>query len=129
MRVIKKIKEDSKNLNRKGGTGLNEFIKVCKTEDLKEKEGKRVMIEDVDVAIFKVNGKVHALNNVCPHQKAAMIYDGFIEEDRVVCPLHGWEFNLSDGTMAEGRRGLDCYEVKIENGDVYVKVFKRELKW
>ncbi len=111
------------------GNDLNEFVKICRLDDLKENVGKRFMVDDVDVALFKVNGNVHAVSNVCPHQKAAMIYDGFIEDGKIVCPLHGWEFNLKDGTMGEGRRGLDCYDVKIEGNDVYIKVFKHELNW
>ncbi len=106
-----------------------EFQKVCKVNDIKEGTGKRLMVEDVDVAIFKVNGNVFALSNVCPHQKSAIIYNGFVEEDKVVCPAHGWEFNLHDGCQHGGRKGLDSYEVKIEGDDVYVKVFKRELDW
>jgi hypothetical protein len=31
--------------------------------------------------------------------------------------------------MAKGRKGLDSYEVKIVEDNVYVKVFKRELNW
>ena len=108
---------------------LDGFVKICRLDDLKEGIGKRFMIDDVDVAVFKIDGKVRALSNVCPHQKAAMIYDGFIEDGKVVCPLHGWEFNLSDGTMGEGGRGLDCYEVRVVNGEVFVKTFKRELNW
>ena len=107
----------------------NEFKKICKVDDLREKVGKRFFVDDVEVAVFKVDGKIYALNNICPHQHSALIYDGFIEDCKVVCPAHGWEFNLSDGKMAKGRKGLDSYEVKVIDNHVYVKVFKRELKW
>lgn len=107
----------------------NEFKKVCKVSELKEKIGKRVMIDDVDVALFKVNNEIFALSNVCPHKHAAIIYDGFIEENKVYCPAHGWAFNLDTGKVGTTNRGLDKYEVKIENDDIYVKVFKKELNW
>jgi NAD(P)H-dependent nitrite reductase small subunit len=106
-----------------------EFKKVCKTSDLSEGFGRRFMIDDVDVAIFKVDGEIYALSNICPHQKAAIIHNGFLEDGKVVCPAHGWEFNLKDGCQHGGRRGLDSYEIKIENDDVFVKVFTRELDW
>lgn len=107
----------------------NEFKKICKLSELKEKQGRRFYIDEVDVAVFKVDGVVYALSNICPHQHSTVMYDGFIENEKVVCPVHGWEFKLCDGTIGEGRKGLDSYEAKIENDDVYVKVFKRELKW
>ena len=108
---------------------MNGFEKVCKVDDLSENIGKRFFIDDVDVAVFKVNGEIYAVSNVCPHQHSAIIYDGFVENCKVVCPAHGWEFNLSDGTLGEGRKGLDSYEVKVVGEDVFVKVFKRELNW
>lgn len=108
---------------------LEGFSKVCKVDDLKEKVGKRFFIDDIEVAIFKVDGKIYALNNICPHQHSALIYDGFIEDCKVICPAHGWEFNLADGKMDNNRKGLDSYEVKIIDDYVYVKVFKKELNW
>lgn len=105
------------------------FFKICRTHDLKENAGRRFIVDDVDIAVFKVDGNIYALSNVCPHQKAALIYDGFIEEGKVLCPVHGWAFNLATGNFAEGRRGLTSYEVKIINDDVYVKVVKKEFKW
>ena len=106
-----------------------EFKKVCSFSELKEDEGRRFIIEDVEVAVFRKGDEVFALSNICPHQKSAIIHDGFIEDDRVVCPAHGWEFCLKDGNQPTGRKGLDSFEVKIENGEVFVKVFEKELDW
>jgi NAD(P)H-dependent nitrite reductase small subunit len=105
------------------------FCKVCRLSDLKEKEGRRFIVNDVDVAVFKVEGNIYALNNICPHQKAALIYDGFIEDGKIVCPVHGWAFDLATGNLGEGRHGLNSYEVKIIDDNVYVKVLIRQLKW
>ncbi len=107
----------------------NEFVKICRYSELKEKEGRRFFVDDVDVAVFKVDGKVYALSNICIHQHAPIMYDGFIEGDCVACPAHGWDYELETGRVPGGIKGLDKYEVKIENDDVYVKVFRKELKW
>jgi nitrite reductase/ring-hydroxylating ferredoxin subunit len=96
---------------------------------LKEKQGRRFFVDDVDVAVFKVDGKVYALSNICLHQKAAIMYDGFIEGNCLACPAHGWDYELETGRVPGGIKGLDKYEVKIQDDDVYVKVFKKELKW
>lgn len=105
------------------------FSKVCKVSDLKEKIGKRFFIDDVDVAVFKVDGKIFALSNICIHQKAGIIYDGFVEDGKVSCPAHGWKFELETGKIPSAYKGLDKYEVKIIDDDVYIKVFRKELKW
>ena len=37
------------------------------------------------------------MSNICPHQQTRLIYDGFVEDEFVVCPAHGWKFNLGTG--------------------------------
>ena len=106
-----------------------EFRKICNLKDLKENVGRRFMVDDVDVAVFKVEGKVYAVSNICPHQKSPIIHDAFLEEGNIVCPAHGWEFRLEDGKQPTGRNGLDSYEVKVENDEVYVKVYEKEWDW
>ena len=105
------------------------FIKVCKLYELKEGIGSRFIVDDVDVAVFKIGDEIFAINNMCAHQHAAILHDGFIEDEFVTCPAHGWQFSLRTGKMPEGRTGVSVYEVFTENGDVYIKVFKKELNW
>ena len=105
------------------------YKKVCKVSDLYESRGKRFLINDVDIAIFKINGEVFAVSNTCPHQHTQSIYDGFIEDGCVVCPAHGWMFNLKTGKQPTGARGLDSYLVNIIDDEVFVLVKPKELKW
>lgn len=108
---------------------MNDFVKLCPVKDLKEKEGRRFIVGDVEVALFKVNEKIYALSNICPHQHTALIYDGFLENGFIVCPVHGWMFNLETGRQKDGRKGLDSYEVKLIGDDVFVKVQDKKFKW
>ena len=86
-------------------------------------------MDDVDVDYFKVDDKIYALSNICPHQHSPLIYDGFLEDGCVVCPAHGWMFSLETGKTPTGQKGLNSFEVHVENGDVFVKVYKKVLKW
>ena len=106
-----------------------DFKFFCKLSDLKENTGHRFIVDETEVAVFKVDGKIYALSNICPHQHTALIYDGFLEDGCIICPAHGWEFDLQTGKRANGRKGLDSYEVIIENDDVLVKVIPKELNW
>jgi 3-phenylpropionate/trans-cinnamate dioxygenase ferredoxin subunit len=108
---------------------LEGFTRICKLSDLKEKLGKRFFVDDIDIAVFKVDGNVYALSNICPHQKTHLIYDGYVENGTVFCPAHGWQFELATGRFVGGIKGLDSYMVKIIADNVYVKVFKKELLW
>jgi 3-phenylpropionate/trans-cinnamate dioxygenase ferredoxin component len=102
---------------------------LCKLSELIEKHGKRFIVDDVEVAVFKIDGEVFAIGNVCPHQHTALLYDGFVENGCVVCPAHGWIFDLRTGKQPSGSRGVDSYPVIIENDEVYILVKTKELKW
>lgn len=105
------------------------FEEVCELRDLKKNGGRRFLINDVDIAIFYVDGEVYALNNVCPHQHSAVLFDGFVENGYIVCPVHGWEFHLKTGTRPSGRKGVKSFPVVVHNNMVYVKAEKEEQRW
>lgn len=112
------------------------FYRVCRLSDLSDRKGKRFLIptsdnsgDEVEVALFKVDNEVYALSNICPHQHTVLIYDGFIENNCVVCPAHGWMFELKTGNQPTGAKGLDVFPVKIENGEVYVAVYSKKFNW
>ncbi len=105
------------------------FNKVCAELELKDRIGKRFFVDDVEIALFKVDGNIYALSNICPHQKTHLIHEGFIEDGKVTCPVHGWQFELQTGNLSKDRKGLTSYEVIVVEGDVYVKAFKKKLEW
>ncbi len=105
------------------------FTKICCVHDIEEDTGKRFIIDETEIAVFKTNGNIFALSNICPHQQTALIYDGFIEEGCVVCPAHGWKYDLRTGNKKSGSRGLDSYEVKIIDEIIYVKVVPKRFNW
>ena len=105
------------------------FTKICSFDELKEQAGKRFIIEETEIAVFKLGGKVYTLSNICPHQHTALIYDGFIEHGCVVCPVHGWMFDLQTGKSPTGGKGLDTYETLIIDNNIYARISKKQLKW
>ncbi|MCP5062412.1 MAG: Rieske (2Fe-2S) protein, partial [Ignavibacteriae bacterium] len=98
------------------------YFKVCNLSELKESFGSRFLINDTDIAVFKIGEKIFAVNNVCPHQQAALMFEGFVENETVVCPLHGWCFELETGNLCGGNRGLTSYPFKVIDSEVFVKV-------
>ena len=105
------------------------FDYICKLDELQESKGRKFIINDIEIAVFKINSEVFALNNVCPHQQSRLIYDGFVEDEFVVCPAHGWKFNLRNGKKDTGSNGLDSYPVEIKDSQVYVKVHPKKYSW
>jgi nitrite reductase/ring-hydroxylating ferredoxin subunit len=105
------------------------FTFLSSISDLQKGIGKKFIVNDTEIAVFKINSEVFAVSNICPHQQTHLIYDGFVEDEFVVCPAHGWKFNLKTGKKDSGSNGLDSYPVEIIDSQVYVKVHPKNLRW
>jgi NAD(P)H-dependent nitrite reductase small subunit len=105
------------------------LIEICNINDLLNNKGKKFLVEDTEIAIFLVNGNVFALSNICPHQHSSIIHDGFIEDEFVVCPVHGWRFRLCDGKKENGYNGLKSFKTIVENDKVFIEFQKNEFNW
>lgn len=71
--------------------------------------------------IFNDGGEFVAAADVCPH-KGAPLSAGEFADGYVVCPLHGWEFDVRGGECVSmpDWRGLDLATVVVEGELVYV---------
>lgn len=105
------------------------FEKVCTIHELTENVGRRFIVNNTEVAIFLIKQKIYAVSNICPHQHSALIFDGFIEDEFVACPAHGWKFNLETGKTPSGAKGLTVFETAVFENDVYIKVGEKKLSW
>lgn len=100
-----------------------EYIKICRLTEIAEGEGKRFQIdEENEAAVFKTGNDYYAVDNVCPHNHNPKIYKGDIEDNYVICPVHGYRFSLLNGEQPD-KSGckLRIFEIKIENDFIYIK--------
>jgi nitrite reductase (NADH) small subunit len=79
--------------------------------------------EGVAVCLARVGGKLHALDNWCPHRRGPL-GQGWVEGNAVVCPWHSWSFDCESGRLLEpdGAGKVDVFPVKVEGEDVLVKM-------
>ncbi|MDA8111071.1 MAG: nitrite reductase small subunit NirD [Nitrospiraceae bacterium] len=93
---------------------------VTVTYSAKENEGQLVMADGQEIALFRVNGDFHAIENRCPH-RGGYLSDGTVRGERVSCPLHGWTFDLKTGecTTRPGEK-IACFEVRNSGEEVTV---------
>jgi nitrite reductase/ring-hydroxylating ferredoxin subunit len=118
-----------RNSNRLKMFEEDSFQYLCNVDELKENSGRRFIINDIEIAVFKINSEVLAVSNICPHQQTSLIYDGFVEDEFVVCPAHGWKFNLRTGKKDSGSNGLQVYPVNVVDDRVFVKITEKKLRW
>lgn len=105
------------------------YTRLCLLRELTEGKGKRIYIDEHPVAVFLFSGKVYVTDNICPHQHANILHEGFLEQGHVVCPAHGWSFSLETGNQPDGRWGITSYPVLIRDGVVYTKFAHRKFDW
>jgi len=91
-------------------------------EELKTQGTIRVPYPPFDVLLVWVDGEVFAIEDACNHAGASLA-EGWLEEKCVVCPMHGYVFDLATGKLLRPR-GLcsdqRTYKVSVEGTDVVI---------
>jgi len=100
---------------------MNEWTTVAKVGDVTEGRGEAFPLEDKIVAVFLVEGKYYAINDMCPHMGASLA-EGEVCDCIVACPWHHWRFRIDDGTWCDNPRiRTDAYDVRIVDDQIQVK--------
>jgi 3-phenylpropionate/trans-cinnamate dioxygenase ferredoxin subunit len=83
---------------------MGKFVEVGKKDDLANGTMKEVNLEGHDILLAKVADKYYAIDNRCPHF-GGNLSRGRLEGTVVTCPLHGSQFDLSDGHVVRWLKG------------------------
>jgi 3-phenylpropionate/trans-cinnamate dioxygenase ferredoxin subunit len=97
--------------------------RVASLADVPTDSGLQLKIGTLEVAIFRIGETLYAIEAICPHAEANLA-EGFIDEDRIECPLHQALFHIPTGKCLgpPADRDLATYPVKIDGNDVLVDV-------
>lgn len=101
---------------------MGEFITVAKVDDVIEGRGHIVDARGKSIALFKIDGRIYAIENVCPH-RGGPVGEGDLAGKIVTCPWHGWSFDVTTG-QAQGNPVMQCktIAVKVGGGEVEIEV-------
>ncbi len=99
------------------------IVARVKLDEVKEKGSVRVEYPPFDVLVAWVDGQVFAIEDACNHAGASLA-EGWLEEKCVVCPMHGYVFDLKDGRLLRPK-GLCAdqrtYRATIEGDEVVIR--------
>ena len=102
------------------GTTADTFVPVCRVDEILENRAKVVIIRQENIAIFKYDGKLSAINNVCKHQNGPL-GEGKIVDGCITCPWHGYQYLPENGQSPPPfTEKVATYDVKVMDGKVYV---------
>jgi nitrite reductase/ring-hydroxylating ferredoxin subunit len=100
------------------------FVACLKESELQEGKMKAVRVKGNPILLAKVNNQVFGVSNNCPHM-GCEFQGGILTGYVVMCPCHGWKFDLRNGQYQENPyTALTCYTCKVENGKVLVEIKK-----
>ncbi len=100
-----------------------EWHSVAKLDTMRDDEPKPVRVGDRLIALYRIDGKVYATDDVCSHE-FAMLSEGFMEGDEIECPLHQARFHIPTGQVraAPATDDIATFPVRVDGEDILVGV-------
>ncbi|MEP7272335.1 MAG: Rieske 2Fe-2S domain-containing protein [Acidobacteriota bacterium] len=96
------------------------YVDVCSVAEIPENRARIAVIAGERVAVFKYDGKVSALSNVCQHQNGPL-GEGRIINGCVTCPWHGFQYLPESGASPPPFvEKVPTFRVALRNGRVLV---------
>lgn len=96
-------------------------VRVAAAGDLRDGEVRHLKLGKRDIALVRASGDYFAISNVCRHAFASLS-DGFVDGFALVCPLHGWRYDVRDGSTDHPGADVRTYPVTVRGGEVFVTV-------
>ena len=104
------------------GLAMTMWQRAMAISELPKDSGKSVELAGQSIALFSVDGKVHAVQNHCLHRGGPR-GEGYLEGSQVTCPWHAWQFDVKTGecdTMKGAK--LKTFKTKIEKNEIWVEI-------
>lgn len=94
---------------------------VGSVDEIPVGEGRTFTVDGRQIAVFRRrDGSLRAVDAVCPH-RGGPLADGLADDRVVVCPLHGYTFDLDSGAEAGGADlAVRSHPVEVVDGHITI---------
>jgi nitrite reductase/ring-hydroxylating ferredoxin subunit len=100
--------------------GRDGFVDACAVADIAEKRARIVTIAGERVAVFRYDGQISAVSNVCQHQNGPL-GEGRIIDGCITCPWHGYQYLPATGASPPPfTEKIPTFDVRVREGRVWV---------
>lgn len=103
---------------------MPDFVTLCNEDDLAIGTPKSFVVDQIPIAVFRMDNGIFALDDRCPHAGASLAR-GYLEDDVIRCRIHHWGFDIRSGQNVEQRnacRDARLVEVRILDRQVQVRL-------
>jgi nitrite reductase/ring-hydroxylating ferredoxin subunit len=96
------------------------YVDVCSVTEIPEKRARIVCLCGERVAVYKYDGKISAISNVCQHQNGPL-GEGKIVDGCITCPWHGYQYLPETGASPPPFvEKVPTFNVRLEKGRVLI---------
>jgi nitrite reductase (NADH) small subunit len=75
-----------------------------------------------EILVANRGGRYYAMDNICSHSGGSLA-DGYLDDTIVICPLHGWEYDVTTGCCTHIRdECLRTFPVVLQDGEIFVEL-------
>ena len=101
----------------------NEWLEVSDDTKVEVEDIIRFDHENKTYCIYRLEDGYYATDGVCTHENVHL-EEGLVMDDEIECPMHQGIFNIKTGKAISppACEDLKTYQVKVENGKIYLKV-------
>ena len=100
--------------------GADGFIEATAVDRIQEKRAVIVSLTGERVAIFKYDGQISAVSNVCQHQNGPL-GEGRIIDGCITCPWHGYQYVPATGASPPPfTEKIPTFKTRVVDGKVFV---------
>ena len=101
---------------------MADWVDVARVDDFPPGTVRTVEIEGTPIAVFNLNDRYYAIEDVCTHE-AENLSSGEMEGEEIVCPRHGAHFSILTGAALSppAYEPVTTFPVQVEGGMVLVK--------
>ncbi len=95
-------------------------IKLIPFSELNDRQPLHAVVKELDLVIVLYDKKVSVLYGRCLH-RGALMADGHVEGNNLICGVHGWDYRLDTGVSEyNNKEVLHKFNSKIDAGFVWI---------
>lgn len=101
---------------------MSEWVRVANLEELaSEGLGHQVKAAGLQIALFRWEDRVYALEDLCPHL-GFPLSEGIVQFGEVICSWHGWHVNLENGSCRREQAKSKVFPCEVRDNEVFVQI-------
>jgi nitrite reductase/ring-hydroxylating ferredoxin subunit len=101
---------------------------IARVDDIFGEEPCAVDVDGIRVALFNVQGCIHAIEDRCPHDKVVRLSDGYVDNGTIECPIHQSRFDIRTGKVlcAPAQEDVRLFATRVEDGKISIELDPKE---